>query len=148
MSHVVMNNNYIYRISHSLLHLHMAVNCDTLLMVNNFIPHFQWGHLFHRTLTVCLWSIHQLRYMSSVYSWNNLLYRWKSFSILCNSIVEYIHSRIHGDIEMLVISLLHDLLFWVWPPPKVVDRVHTLYTQEKWHSCLFTGSIWFYTLEM
>ena len=52
---------------------------------------------------------------------------WKSFSILCNNIIECICSGIHGGIEMLVISLLGVLLFWAWSPPKVVNRVHTFY---------------------
>ena len=55
---------------------------------------------------MCLWSIPPLPYMSSVYSWSNLLWM-EDFFFLCNNVIEYICSGIHGGNAMLVISLLH-----------------------------------------
>ena len=106
----------------------MVVDCDKLLVVNipfHIFNSFEGTNFTGHWPCVCGQYIHYP--MWALFIHGVTFYRWKSFSMLCSNIVEYICSGIHGGIEMLAISLLHVLLFWVWSPPKVVDRVHTFY---------------------
>ena len=88
----------------------MVVDCDALSMIKHFLFTFLMTALIsqdidHVSVVNTSTTLYELCYSFGYCG-------WKSFSILCNNIIECICSGIHGSIEMLVISLLGVLLFW------------------------------------